>query len=487
MSPTHHIINSPLPSPTFSEPSQLVVDQDTLLDIAIHVDAAIREFKAKNEDVDVPFFVKSIDEELESVNAIFLAYPETEEAPKYHPIIGYVAWLMDTTLDTKTALMIFDFLEVAQLCAARARETSNPSGILNQPNLSGLVTWVRHGLIAMADPSHDDVSDDGGEAPDSPESPDIGTIFAVTPEPEDVDMDDDHDGETYCRQTRSSNTKHDASGRRMWAMQGKAIDCIYDEEKKGYVCDACTAAKIRCYPLNKKVEAAKLKSDAWDMVITGKKAADDTEHPAKKQPGRKPQDTTKAESSRGRPKKHNVVDAVDDNTAALHALHACVVQAVEKLEKDIVDGDHVLGYSCGRSIPHLNRKQHFLWVIDAYRYSHVGQSEYQNGWSSHCRTISHRTGTYLGPGYGLHPRGDPVHADSSFTAPSKMLRSTSEQTRGTTAVKPPHPGLQVFPYPVGRLRVAPKYISLISTNFPCHPPVMYLGYAALCLLDNPQP
>ncbi|KAF8260525.1 hypothetical protein EI94DRAFT_1811569 [Lactarius quietus] len=363
MPPTRRIINSPPPSPTFSEPSQLVVDQDTLLDIAIHVDAAIREFKAKNGDVDVPFF--------ESVNTIFLVYPETEEAPKYHPIIGYVARLMDTMPDTKMALMIFNFSEVARLCAARARETSNPSGILNQPNLSGLVTWVRYEHrwllpptrdlgddTAMADPSHDDVGDDGGEAPDSPESPDIGTVFAVTPEPEDVDMDDDHDRETYRRQTRSSKRSHvmspgkdappkqrlrkadpecdpaDACG----PCKGKAIDCIYDEEKKGYVCDTCTAAKIRCYPLNKKAEAAKLKSDAWDTVIAGKKAADDTERPAKKQPGRKPQDTTKAESSRGRPKKRNVVDAVDDNTAALHALHAYVVQAVKKLEKDIADG-----------------------------------------------------------------------------------------------------------------------------------------------------
>ncbi|KAF8262888.1 hypothetical protein EI94DRAFT_1742251 [Lactarius quietus] len=274
MPPTRRILKSPSPSPPCSEPSQLALDQDTVLDIAIRVDAAIREFQAKGGDVDVLFFVSSIDDELESVNTVFQLYPPGEEVPKYHPILGYIARLFDDNGDRKAALMSFDFSEVSRLCAANAKSTSDRASVFNQPDLSGLVPQVPYEHRWWLPPMHkvsddatmddlafDDADGEGGDAPDLPTSLDARSLFVVTtPEPEDVDMVDDDDRETPRRWMRSSKRSfamspgdvipskqckricdpNDACG----PCKNKGHECIDQSGPNAYSCVACSNSKI---------------------------------------------------------------------------------------------------------------------------------------------------------------------------------------------------------------------------------------------------
>ncbi|KAF8262041.1 hypothetical protein EI94DRAFT_1744544 [Lactarius quietus] len=344
MPPSRRIIKSPPASPAASEPSQLSLDQDTLLDIAIHVDAALREVHATGGDIDVSFFLTSIDDELEAVNHVFGAYPPGVEVPKYHPILGYLAQVLDSSKDKTKALLSFDFAEVAWLCAANAKSTSNRASVLNQPDLLGLVPRVPHEHrwwlpparklskdATMDRPTFDYDDGEDGEAPESPVSPDAASFFAAaSPEPEDVDMANDNDGETPRRRTRLSKRSlamspgNDAPVKQRKRVcdpkdacgpcKNKGHECIDQGGAHTFSCVACSNSKIRCDPLNKLVAARKVENDTRDSEAAEKKAADDAACAAKKRAGKKPQDLPKApktqgKPSKGRPKKHNMPGA----------------------------------------------------------------------------------------------------------------------------------------------------------------------------------
>ncbi|KAF8258232.1 hypothetical protein EI94DRAFT_1177740 [Lactarius quietus] len=219
----------------------------------------------------------------------------------------------------------------------------------------------------------------------------------------------------------------------------KRIECVCDEEKKGYVCDACMAAKIRCNPLNKNAEAAKLKHDTWEAVTAEKKAVDDAQRLVKKRAGKKPQDAPKAKSLRGRPR-WSMVDTVEDNTAAVQDLHLYIVQAVEKLEKDIAElCEQVSVQRPGAQLPgrHLPPPPVFRDTPAATTCTASPSSIASSGSSMHITTL-----TLESP----HTRmaGLPTAGPSGIRqerarpqAPGHILRSSSEQTRGMATVRPP--------------------------------------------------
>ena len=171
------------------------------------------------------------------VNSIFDKYPLDVPAPDYHPIISFVASMME---NTKNKMLVFPSLqtsEIARLCQERAKTSKDPKEILNKPNLTGLLPripekhrwWLPpsanegddegtlHSIllsvlellpipacIGMADPDPEGVARDDEDAPESPMSPNNRSMFAATPEPKDVNMDDINDGETPCWQIRSA-------------------------------------------------------------------------------------------------------------------------------------------------------------------------------------------------------------------------------------------------------------------------------------------
>ncbi|KAF8268860.1 hypothetical protein EI94DRAFT_1699910 [Lactarius quietus] len=124
--------------------------------------------------------------------------------------------------------------------------------------------------------------------------------------------------------------------------KNKGHECIDQSGPNAYSCVACSNSKIQCNPLNKFAVACKAKHDTQDDEIAEKKATNNATRAAKKQAGKKPQDASKApkaqgELSKGRLKKRNMPDTVNDNTAALEALHIYLVGEIKKIQHDILD------------------------------------------------------------------------------------------------------------------------------------------------------
>ncbi|KAN0134639.1 hypothetical protein V8E53_007424 [Lactarius tabidus] len=275
--------------------TRIVEDEDALLDIAIWMDAAIREFKAKGGAVDVDLFIDSIDAELIEVNKIFSMYPEDVPAPKYHPLIEYLAEMWEAVTDKSTFYQSLELLDVARLCEKRQASDPNGKAVLIMADLTSLLSRV---------PMHDRCSDTGKrldmadpEAIDdhtSPTSPEGRAHSTVTPEPDDEHM---ADPETPCRVTRAAKCaiiasptgeEPDAQCPRLHVRVKRT--CIPIPDKPcNLACKFCTNQKLKCKPIAKWAEARdaamkaeKATQEAQQAAVQAEKEAQKSEKSAEK-------------------------------------------------------------------------------------------------------------------------------------------------------------------------------------------------------------
>ncbi|KAF8257716.1 hypothetical protein EI94DRAFT_1708704 [Lactarius quietus] len=125
MPPTRPIAPPPPTVPTpqtqtlaMLNPDSLSSAEELLLSVAICIDSTIQEFQRRGGRVNVPFFQKSLDEELLEASTIFTGSPAGKADPRLHSIITYVGELSEQAEDRHTPLNLgaIRLSEVARRC-----------------------------------------------------------------------------------------------------------------------------------------------------------------------------------------------------------------------------------------------------------------------------------------------------------------------------------------------------------------------------------
>ncbi|KAF8256709.1 hypothetical protein EI94DRAFT_1820837 [Lactarius quietus] len=129
MPPTRPIAPPPptVPTPQTQTPAMLNPDslssaEELLLSVAIRINSAVREFQRRGRRVNVPFFQKSLDEELLEASTIFTSSLADKADPRLHSIITYVGELSEQAEARHTPLDLgaIRLSEVARRCGMAA-------------------------------------------------------------------------------------------------------------------------------------------------------------------------------------------------------------------------------------------------------------------------------------------------------------------------------------------------------------------------------
>ncbi|KAF8259487.1 hypothetical protein EI94DRAFT_1707076 [Lactarius quietus] len=233
-------------------PDSLSSAEELLLSIAIQIDSAVWEFQKRGGRVNVPFFQKSLDEELLEASIIFTSSLADKADPCLHSIITYVGELSEQAEARHTPLDLgaIRLSEAARRCGMAT--TACPTWP-QELFILDLTPLLRHvpmeyrwwlpplpsGTTAPEDDTEMAAASDA--APDTAQPP---PIVPSTPEPstpdEDVQMSPEDGGDTPRHQTRA--------GKRSLACtpcRENRRECK-DLPGKATACASCAAHKVKC-------------------------------------------------------------------------------------------------------------------------------------------------------------------------------------------------------------------------------------------------
>ncbi|KAF8262887.1 hypothetical protein EI94DRAFT_1742248 [Lactarius quietus] len=176
-------------------------------------------------------------------------------------------------------------------------------------------------------------------------------------------------------------------------------------------------------------------------------------------------------------------DAVDDNTAALEALHIYLIGAIEKIEHDISDLRNVVvaqqsgARVSARCVPPPPAFQEASAASAAAPSPMSLTSNVSSGSSMYIASLTLDSPQTRLAGLPVVGPSGIRQEHARLQAPGHILQSTSEQTRGTAMVKPPSRA-PAFLCHVGPLVVVHKYITHTYGNVRYLLFTMYFFYDA---------
>ncbi|KAN0125446.1 hypothetical protein V8E53_015472 [Lactarius tabidus] len=332
----------PLPPPPALEPfPSLSQDEEELFDIAVRLDSALREFEARDSDVDTQFYVNCIIEELTDAEALC-----ESGSPHMHPIIEYIGGEVAEAGRANEGLDLFSLtLRTAEeWCSEAAQHCPTETGVIHIPDLRPFVVripathrwWLppiphsRTEDTEMAPPTRPHVpvpaSGSGPTSASTSASASTSTrtssrarapvVYAdVHDDDDDIDMGERGE-ETPRRQTRSSS-KHAVTSPTAEApdpQRPRVVDpdacgqCAaryqlcepFEQRVTALACNFCTIQKIRCYP---KAKWAQEEEEAQET--------------------QKIEDQKKPNKGKGK-KQNVVVESVDNLSSAIDSLKSKV-------------------------------------------------------------------------------------------------------------------------------------------------------------------